>query len=125
VALELTDPQLFEQWERGRDFLGTPEAERIDQLFGDSAHFDFTPFFGGVDVAYIDGSHSYTYVKSDSENAFRMIGPEGTVLWDDYPHYPGGARLPERARAVAGTTAAAHRRHAPRRLQPAPAVREL
>jgi hypothetical protein len=119
VALELTDPQLFAEWNRGRDFLDTPEAERIHQLFGDSAHFDFSRFFGTVDVAYIDGSHSYTYVRSDSENALRLIGATGTILWDDYPHYPGVyAYLNELASTldapllhIAGTRLVAYSRH--------------
>lgn len=89
VELELTDAYLFTDWNRGRDYQGTPEQERIHALFGDSATFDFSPYHGTVDVVYVDGSHSYTYVKSDTENALRMISPTGTVLWDDYPHYPG------------------------------------
>jgi hypothetical protein len=119
VALELTDPQLFVEWDRGRDFLGTPAAERIHQLFGDSAYFDFSPFHGRVDVAYIDGSHSYTYVKSDSENALELINETGTILWDDYPHYPGVyAYLNELTRSldrpllhIAGTRLVMYSRH--------------
>jgi hypothetical protein len=119
VALELTDPQLFHDWDRGRDFLRTPEAERIHQLFGDSAGFDFSEYHGRVDVAYIDGSHSYTYVKSDSENALDMIGETGTILWDDYPHYPGvyaylnelSASLERPPVHIAGTRLVAYSRH--------------
>ncbi len=89
VALELTDSHLFATWDRGRDYRGTAAADRIHQLVGDSARFDFRPYHDAVDVVYVDGSHSYSYVKSDSENALRMITPSGTILWDDYPHYAG------------------------------------
>jgi methyltransferase family protein len=119
VELELTDPQLFVEWERGRDFVGTPEAERIHQLFGDSASFDFSPYHGRVDVAYVDGSHSYTYVKSDSENALELIHETGTILWDDYPHYPGvyaylnelSSSLERPLVHIAGTRLVAYSRH--------------
>jgi hypothetical protein len=38
---------------------------------------------------YIDASHSYSYVKSDTEAALRMLAPGGTIVWDDYTYYPG------------------------------------
>jgi hypothetical protein len=28
-------------------------------------------------------------VKSDTEAALMMLSPEGTIVWDDYTHYPG------------------------------------
>jgi hypothetical protein len=88
VELELSDPYLFAQWNRGRDHAGTSEG-RIHQLVGDSATFDPSPFEDAVEVVYVDGSYSYTYVKNDTEQALRMLSPSGTLLWDDYPHYGG------------------------------------
>ena len=87
TAFEVTDPHLFRAWDRGLFFAGTDEESRIHQLTGDSATFDFAPYRGRIDVVYVDGSHSYDYVKSDSENAFGMLTPTGTILWDDY-QYP-------------------------------------
>jgi predicted O-methyltransferase YrrM len=89
VRLELTDPEYFDHWERGQRFAGTTEASRITQLHGDSATFDFTPYEGRMDLVYIDASHSYSYVRSDTEVALRMINPRGTIVWDDYTYYPG------------------------------------
>jgi len=89
LSLELTDPHLFAHWDRGRDYRGTTQEERIHELVGDSARFDFSPYFGTADVVYVDGSHSYSYVKGDTENALRLLTPRGTVLWDDYPQYSG------------------------------------
>lgn len=90
AALELTDgTEYFTTWERGGRFRGTPEAERITQLLGDSATFDFAPYSGKVDLAYIDASHSYSYVKADTESAFGMLSELGTIVWDDYTYYPG------------------------------------
>ncbi|HYR93980.1 MAG TPA: class I SAM-dependent methyltransferase [Methylomirabilota bacterium] len=89
AGLELTHPQYFAQWDRGRYFHGTPEAERITQLFGDSATFDFAPYAGKMDLVYIDASHSYSDVRSDTKAAFGMLSELGTIVWDDYTYYPG------------------------------------
>jgi len=39
-------------------------------------------------MVLIDGSHSYSYVRSDKEATLRMFTSTGTVLWHDYPAYP-------------------------------------
>jgi methyltransferase family protein len=93
LKYKLTDPEYFVEWKRGIRFAGTPEAGRITQLFGDSATFDFSPYQGTMDLVFIDGSHSYDYVKSDTEAAFRMLSDRGTIVWDDYPYYPGMYQL--------------------------------
>ena len=90
AELELTDAdEYFRVWDRGARFRGTPEANRITQLFGDSATFDFSPYAGAMDLVYVDASHSYSYVKSDTESALSMLSASGTIVWDDYTHYPG------------------------------------
>lgn len=65
-------------------FDGTPEADRITRLYGDSATFDFTPYHDGVDCFFIDGAHSYEYVRSDTLNALACCRPGGLVLWHDF-----------------------------------------
>ena len=75
--------------ECGEAFRGTPEAERITQLLGDSATFDFSPWTGAIDLVYVDGAHTYEYVRSDTEAALAMLSPAGTVVWDDYGSNPG------------------------------------
>lgn len=65
-------------------YSGTPVEKKITQLFGDSKHFDESPYQGKMDLIFIDGSHAYSYVISDSEKAFRMVSPGGLILWHDY-----------------------------------------
>ncbi|MGA9544082.1 MAG: class I SAM-dependent methyltransferase [Candidatus Sulfotelmatobacter sp.] len=65
-------------------FRGTPHADRIQLLFGDSAVFDFSPHHGKVDLFFIDGAHSYDYVRSDTENALQCIRPGGVIAWHDF-----------------------------------------
>jgi predicted O-methyltransferase YrrM len=90
VRLEITDvDEYFRTWERGARFRDTPEGQRITALVGDSATFDFSPYGGAMDLVYIDASHSYSYVRADTEAALAMLSPTGTIVWDDYTYYPG------------------------------------
>lgn len=91
VELELleSDRSFFQEWDRGGAFKNTPEGDRIQQLFGDSATFDFTAYAGRMDMVFIDGSHSYAYVQNDTQAALRMLSPTGTIVWDDFPAFPG------------------------------------
>jgi hypothetical protein len=65
-------------------FEGKPEAKRIHLLFGDSAVFDFSPFFGRVDLLFIDGSHSYEYVRNDTLRGMECCSPGSVIAWHDY-----------------------------------------
>jgi len=65
-------------------YSSTPEEKKITQLFGDSKLFDETPYTKMMDLIFIDGSHAYSYVLSDSEKALKMIAPGGIILWHDY-----------------------------------------
>jgi predicted O-methyltransferase YrrM len=67
-----------------RRFLGTPVESRITQLYGDSAAFDYTPYAKSCDVVFVDGSHAYEYVKSDTDSALRIVKPGGWIIWHDY-----------------------------------------
>jgi predicted O-methyltransferase YrrM len=63
---------------------GTPVEPKVKQLFGDSKAFDETPFLNSCDLIFVDGSHAYSYVLSDSQKALRMLKPGGVILWHDY-----------------------------------------
>jgi Methyltransferase domain len=92
TALELAadDRRFFrgEDW-CGEAFRDTPEAERITQLWGDSATFDFAPYTGRIDFVYIDGAHTYDYVMRDTQSALSILSPAGVIAWDDYTTGPG------------------------------------
>lgn len=60
------------------------DCGRVEQHWGDSATFDFSPWHDRCDLVYIDGSHSAPYVASDTRNAFSMVRPGGAIVWDDY-----------------------------------------
>lgn len=56
-------------------------------LEGDSNLFDFNPFHSDVDLVLVDGGHDRKTIISDSCNAFQMLKPRGTIIWDDYCDY--------------------------------------
>lgn len=74
-------------------YSGTAAEAKIRQLFGDSKAFDETPYAGQCDLIFIDGSHAYSYVASDTRKALKMVKPGGVILWHDY-------RGPRRAKGV-------------------------
>lgn len=76
-------------------YLGTDCEKKVVQLYGDSATFDFSPFFNMIDFMFIDGSHSYEYVLNDSKQALKMLkNGQGLILWHDYntPFWQGVTR---------------------------------
>lgn len=63
---------------------GTEAEPKVRQYLCDSKRFDEAEWIGACDVVFVDGSHAFSYVKSDSEKALRMVRPGGVVLWHDY-----------------------------------------
>ena len=91
---------------------------KIVQLFADSKELDVAPWRRSMDIVFIDGSHAYSYVVSDSSKAMEMVAAGGLILWHDYAgrsHAPGAYRaLNELARRtplvrIEGTSLIAYR----------------
>jgi len=59
-------------------------SEKITQLHGDSATFDFSEFTGKMDMVFIDGSHTRAYVEADTRTAMLLRSSRGIILWHDY-----------------------------------------
>jgi predicted O-methyltransferase YrrM len=74
-------------------FRSTPHAARITQILHDSATVDFSQYFDGVDLAFIDGAHHYEQVKADTDKVLGVIRKGGVIFWHDYkPGCPGVTR---------------------------------
>jgi predicted O-methyltransferase YrrM len=71
----------------GLDYQETDVAAKIQQLYGDSMEFDFTPFHDSIDLVFVDGGHAYDVAARDTENALRMCRPGGIILWHDFANY--------------------------------------
>lgn len=70
-------------------FENTPVEGKIRQIYADSARFDFSAL-ERVDMAFIDGSHSYEYVKNDTEKVLPILSRGGVMVWHDYtPNWMG------------------------------------
>lgn len=76
--------ELSMKYAQNRIFHKYSEKVKINELFGDSSSFDFSPYVGRMDLVFIDGNHSYDFVKSDTENALKMLSDNGIIIWHDY-----------------------------------------
>lgn len=84
LPLAVHDRKYVDKAESGVRFHGTDVEEKITQLYGDSATFDYKPYLGKVDFVFVDGSHSYHYVLNDSWAAWRLVRGAGRIVWHDY-----------------------------------------
>ncbi len=74
--------------ESGCRFLDTIEETKIEQVYGDSATYDFRSYEGACDLVFIDGSHNENYVRRDTETALRLVrSTGGLIVWHDAPLY--------------------------------------
>ncbi|VAX35695.1 hypothetical protein MNBD_UNCLBAC01-502 [hydrothermal vent metagenome] len=69
-----------------RAYHGTPAEKKITELFGSSLDYDFSPYHKKIDLIFIDGNHALKYVQSDTENAFKMLSPNGVIIWHDFDY---------------------------------------
>jgi predicted O-methyltransferase YrrM len=93
LGVQAGEPPLADLEAIGAAYRETEHAARITQHFGDSARFDFGPFAGSIDLVFVDGSHTYEYVRADSRSALSMVAPRGVIVWDDCNYVcPGVAR---------------------------------
>jgi hypothetical protein len=64
-------------------------SQRIVQLYGDTASFDFSPWYGNCDFVFVDACHEYEYVLNDSNIALKLLAANGVILWHDYGSWVG------------------------------------
>ncbi|HXI53496.1 MAG TPA: class I SAM-dependent methyltransferase [Candidatus Saccharimonadales bacterium] len=73
----------------GEAFLRHAVARQITQIREDSMTFRAERWLQEAELVYVDGGHSMPCITKDTENAFRVLAPDGTIVWDDYFHlYP-------------------------------------
>ena len=74
-----------EEYPRAQYISEHPVPLPITLLTGNSLEFDFSPYYGRMDLVFIDGGHSLDVVANDSEHAFRLLKPAGGIItWHDY-----------------------------------------
>lgn len=70
-------------------FIKRYETTTVHELFGNSIDFDFSPYYGQVDLMFIDGNHKTEYIRHDTSEALKMVKPGGVIVWHDYFGIPG------------------------------------
>jgi hypothetical protein len=80
------DTEHIESYTAGESFCfdNSPVASKISRLEGDSATYDYSPYLGKVDFFFIDGAHSYEYVRSDTLNALKCCHSGSVIAWHDF-----------------------------------------
>ena len=98
----------------GSYFADLPESAKIERHVCSSTEFDFDPI-GEVDFFFIDGSHEFDHVRSDTENALRLLSSRGVIVWHDVnAYFPEVGRALEhspiagRIQRIYGTACAVH-----------------
>lgn len=67
---------------------------RVTFLRHDSATFDESIYCGTMDFVFVDGAHSYEYVRNDSVKGWNMLREGGIIAWHDFvPSHPDVVRF--------------------------------
>lgn len=86
--------------------LFSKDLENVTQLIGDSRYFDFGKLNKKFDLIFLDGDHHYDFVKSDTENVFRhLVHEKSMVVWHDYGYHPDRVRFEVMAAILDGVGA--------------------
>jgi hypothetical protein len=81
----------------------------VTHLQGDSRAYDFSSIDRKFDLIFIDGDHRYEFVKNDTEQVFKHLFHENSiVVWHDYAYNPEKLRFEVLAGILDGCPAKFH-----------------
>ena len=93
LALGDGDRRYVQKPQIGDRFKDSPLKQKIEQVLGDTAAFEYGPYIGKVSWVFVDASHTCEYVLNDSRAAQRLLGKDGgLVFWHDYGVWDGVTR---------------------------------
>ena len=99
--------------ERYADLHGffSKDKQNVTHLTGNSLNFDFEGLNKKFDLIFIDGNHHYEYIKHDTEQVFRhLIHDHSIIVWHDYAYTPEKIR-PEAYAAILDGTPSEYRKY--------------
>ena len=64
-------------------FSGSEVENKVNVIFENSLNFNQSTY-KNFDLIFIDGGHTYSIVKNDSEKSFNMLNRNGFIFWHDY-----------------------------------------
>jgi predicted O-methyltransferase YrrM len=83
--IKTADLRFIKKEVSGARFIGTKYEKQIEQIYADSASFDYSSMENSIDLIFIDGSHAYDYVINDTKIAMKLLrNGKGTIIWHDY-----------------------------------------
>lgn len=90
---ELMDRGFPEKYADAHAFF-SKKLPNVTHLEGDSLNFDYAGLNKKFDVIFIDGNHHYEYVKADTENVWKHLVHENSIIvWHDYAFNPENVRF--------------------------------
>jgi len=76
---------------------------KIIHHFGDSRYFDYQKLNQSFDLIFIDGDHTFDFVKNDTQKVFKhLVHKSSIVVWHDYAYNPEKPRPEVYAGILAG-----------------------
>ncbi|MEK6577902.1 MAG: class I SAM-dependent methyltransferase [Bdellovibrionota bacterium] len=66
-----------------KDLLAILQSPRAKVVQANTRDFKFKDYNAKLDFILIDAGHEFEDVSRDTENAFRVLSPSGTILWHD------------------------------------------
>lgn len=87
------------------------DKDNITHLTGNSLNFDFKGLNKKFDLIFIDGNHTYDFVKNDTAKVFDSLIHDNTIIvWHDYAFSPEKLR-PEVFAGILDGTPKEYRKH--------------
>ncbi len=82
----------------------------VTHIGHDSQTFDFASLGKKFDLIFVDGDHRYESIKSDTQNAFKLLKDESSIIvWHDYGFTPNNIRWSVLAGILDGSPAPAQK----------------
>ncbi len=105
---EILDFGYGEKYANAHSFF-SKNLPNVKQLEGNSSYYDFAGLNKKFDVIFIDGSHHFEDVVTDTQNVFaHLVHDKSIVVWHDYGFSPERIRYEILNAILAGTPVAFH-----------------
>ncbi len=97
VTLNLPDEQMLKMGENKKYVdlhrFYSKNLQNVNHIQANSQTFDFSSLQQKFDLIFIDGDHHYESIKNDTENAFKLLKDDTSIIvWHDYGNNPSNVR---------------------------------
>ena len=97
VTLNLPDEQMLKMGENKKYVdlhrFYSKNLQNVNHIQANSQTFDFSSLQQKFDLIFIDGDHHYESIKNDTENAFKLLKDDTSIIvFHDYGNNPSNVR---------------------------------